>query len=421
MTPTKAKHSDEFNQAKQLFHDWKLDESKKIFTQLSHTAKNKEDGLYGLGMVSLQRKDLDKAENHFSSTLDVNSSNLNALYYLSYIAHLKGNYSKAHEALEQILAENPEHGAAQYLHHKNINYLIIQAKRFYQHGKTNQAAQIFKKLLVTEKYKAAGYYGLGVINYAQGHLEEAKADFAKCVKQHSKHANAHYYLGKIAKEQNESDESSEHYQRALKINPRHAGALRETKKTIVKLPSKENFSDNPGPVPNPTPEPATDNTSSASLPQNRHPYLSAWAGRLFFWMFIAIVWGMYSLAGKVSYGIAYLILQYMPFIIAVGLILFIIGVKKKAYSFPNNTVLSIEKGIFSGSVANYDLRYLTNANARQSIINSITRDGTLILKFQLPAKRGGAYTKVLPLKGIGKWNEIKDISIYLNTLLQQNR
>jgi Tfp pilus assembly protein PilF len=81
-------------------------------------------------------------------------------------------------------------------------------------------------MLSSKKYKAAGYYGLGVIAFHQSDPALATTMLNKAIDIHPAHANAWYYLGRIAEEKGEQKSKIESiYKKALEINASHVGAL----------------------------------------------------------------------------------------------------------------------------------------------------------------------------------------------------
>jgi tetratricopeptide (TPR) repeat protein len=229
MTKPLSNSSAMLEEAKKLYHEWNFDDSRAIFSKLAETARHRQEGFYGLGLIDLQSGKLKAAEKNFKSCLTEDPEHADSMFYLGQVALKQNDYLKALTFFQKALKTQPDHGAAKKLIRSLTHGIYLRASYLYRTGNIEQSEKLFRKVIQSGEYQAAGYYGTGLISYRKNDLSQAKSDFLHCIQLYPRHANAHYYLGKIAQRENRPGDSLPAFANALKINPRHAGALNETK------------------------------------------------------------------------------------------------------------------------------------------------------------------------------------------------
>ena len=218
-----------YEEGKKLYRQRKFDESVTIFTKLAADKEYHPAGHYGLGVVNYALGKTTAAAEDFRKCLEGTPGDslcADALHYLGQIAlarrDVAGSLSLHHQALDR----NPDHfGSARQVDTLE-RYTLKYAKALHRAKKLNESRRAFNSLVSSRNYKAAGLYGLGVIDLQRGDTAAAADSFNKCLDLHPRHANAWYYLGRIAEEKKQPEAKiREFYKRSLEINPAHAGAL----------------------------------------------------------------------------------------------------------------------------------------------------------------------------------------------------
>jgi len=234
MTTHDRQMSGLYEEGKKLYQQRKFDESEAIFTKLAADKEYYPAGHYGLGVVNYALGKTTAAAENFRKCVGGAPGDAlcaDALHYLGLIAaahrDVAGSLSLHHQALDR----NPAHfGSAKQVDALE-RYTIKYAKALYRARKFDESRRAFNSLVSSRNYKAAGIYGLGVIELQKGNTAAAADFFNKCLDLHPRHANAWYYLGHIAEEKKQPEAKvREFYKRSLEINPAHAGALMRVKR-----------------------------------------------------------------------------------------------------------------------------------------------------------------------------------------------
>lgn len=228
-------HDEEMNRLYQqgvdLYHARKFSESEAVFKKLAEDDKYFPSGYYGLGLLSYQRGDMKTAEEQFGKMVKELPDYADALYYLGQIALHRRAIPESIAFHRKALEKNPNHfGAGRQLDALE-RYSLEYASALYRLRKFAESKKAFEALTQSRKYKAAGFYGIGVIQFQKGDYDDAASQFNHCLDLHSNHANAWYYIGRIAeKKKLPEQEIRKPYKKALEINPKHVGALLQLKR-----------------------------------------------------------------------------------------------------------------------------------------------------------------------------------------------
>jgi tetratricopeptide (TPR) repeat protein len=229
MAQTNQQNPDLYEQGKQHYYQRQFGKAEDAFTQLSKDKANRPAACYGLGVLYYAQGKLEPAETNLKKCIaggaDANLS-ADALYYLGQIALRRRDISGAAALHRQALEKNADHFGADSQLDRLERYTLDYAKALYRVRRFNQSKKAFESMLSSKKYKAAGYYGLGVIAFHQSDPALATTMLNKAIDIHPAHANAWYYLGRIAEEKGEQKSKIESiYKKALEINASHVGAL----------------------------------------------------------------------------------------------------------------------------------------------------------------------------------------------------
>src|ERR1700730_9081628 len=98
--------------ARRLFEQGQLVEAEAAYRRLVNDPLQRAEAFYGLGMVSLTKKDSQAAAHWFTKSLETNPKEENALYYLADIAAGRGDKDSAIRLFAGVLTLNPRHVGA---------------------------------------------------------------------------------------------------------------------------------------------------------------------------------------------------------------------------------------------------------------------------------------------------------------------
>lgn len=229
MTTAAQTTTDLFQQGKHHYENRDFAQAETAFTQLAQNPTSRPMAFYGLGVLNYSQGKLDVAEDNLKkcvqSTQDGNLS-ADATHYLGQVALRRRDISRSIELHRAVLRTKPEHfGSARQLDALE-RYILDYAKSLYRGKRLTDSKKAYKSILSSQNYKAAGYYGLGVIEYQSGNSKAAATNFNACLDLHPKHANAWFYLARIAEHDRQSRQKARDlYEKVFQINPNHIGAL----------------------------------------------------------------------------------------------------------------------------------------------------------------------------------------------------
>jgi tetratricopeptide (TPR) repeat protein len=320
--------TDAVNQGKKLYYEWNFEDSKSVFRKIAESHQNKDEGFYGLGLISFQTGELDTAAKCFKDCLHENAHHADALFYLGKTSVRQNDYPKAISYFKLSLHVNPKHYAAKRLLHSTILSLLNKAKYLYQRRHFEESEKCYKAIADSGDLQAAGYYGLGVINYQRRQLDEAKSNLEHCIKLYPRHANAYYYLGLIAQRQDKPQESLADFQMAISINPKHFGALKQTTPKMPKVITSANSAQ-----PRSVPVQNGNMTAQITSPGNAPPAVTSKPATLLFALLMAL--GaciiIYILASPVNQHSG-IVPRYLAKVISIAAIVIIMAIIRKVYS-----------------------------------------------------------------------------------------
>jgi len=90
---------------------------------------------------------------------------------------------------------------------------------FYSEGKTDKAAEEYKKALEVNESFSPAYFCMGIIYFEQKDYKNAISNFSNAIKYNDKHIDACIWLGKSYKEAGNVKEAKESFTKALKLDP----------------------------------------------------------------------------------------------------------------------------------------------------------------------------------------------------------
>jgi hypothetical protein len=330
--------------------------------------------------------------------------------------------------------------------------LLEHAKKLLEQGKWQESQNVYQHLIECGSFKAEGFYGLGVIEFALGHYVSATRLFRTCLAhapQASVAANAYYYLGQIVEKTNAADDAHAYYDRALELNPNHAKALKRHA-ALQARPSHQSASQaaangvHEGKAAPTASTPPRDYgfyalLSSDTSPLAQHvralidtlemsiqPRLSAYQAPIVGWLGTALVslWALAALVDSSPVRKLLIIrldlalrdvetfIRIMVFLGLLGLPVTLVILLYTTIKAKNTTIefnqgrLKISTGVFGRKVENIELYRVTNVERDQDVWNRLIGEGSIIL--QVEGHKGRANHHVA-LTGLAKYDRLQEI------------
>jgi tetratricopeptide (TPR) repeat protein len=201
---------------------------------------------FRLGKSYMSLGVLDRAEQNFQRTLDLNPACAACDMSLAEIAEQQGNTEKALAYLvtaKQLDPEDPEIlfefgkvclkrnlledalpalAKAVALKPDRDPYVYVLASANVAKGNLSKAASLFARLLQKHPHDAVLKYSIGAVNYLQGRYPEAEALLKQSLQAQPEQVAASYYLGLTYDGLGQDDQAVEVFRNLLKSNPEHA-------------------------------------------------------------------------------------------------------------------------------------------------------------------------------------------------------
>jgi protein O-GlcNAc transferase len=105
-----------------------------------------------------------------------------------------------------------------------VSYIIDEAVRFHREGKLDEAAAIYKRILLDQPKNSDALHLLGVIAYQKKQYEEAEGLIRRAIVCNKRIPDYRNNLGNVYLAQKMLDRAEECYRKALKLNPKYADA-----------------------------------------------------------------------------------------------------------------------------------------------------------------------------------------------------
>ena len=131
------------------------------------------DAHYQLGLIHLQRRQLDEAAERFRRAVEIDPGELDAQLQLARIAREQGRWEDAIRHLEAVLSRDPQHAAFEAWREAGAVYLASGAFR--------HAQSALERFVEKRAYDPEGLYRLGLAYKALNEPEKAKDPFERCV------------------------------------------------------------------------------------------------------------------------------------------------------------------------------------------------------------------------------------------------
>jgi tetratricopeptide (TPR) repeat protein len=257
LNPTNAEAA--YRLAWVLFSQGRFDECIGVVDKAKESQTLSAPTLAVLGDAYLSKGNAIKAEESYLLSLDVQSSNADALLGLAQVSQIKGDIKMANTYVERAsnLTNSPEvlHKLARVVLKLNLkNEAVTALKRalelrpdepsyHFALGTTwlkqppdlQEAEQSFRQFLKLKPDDAQGQVHLGYVLLKQKKQAESRAWLLKSVRNGVGTPEAFYYLGLIAQAQNEDAQAMQLFQKSVQLAPSFASAHVALGSTYLKV------------------------------------------------------------------------------------------------------------------------------------------------------------------------------------------
>lgn len=192
----------------------KYDKAESLYVYLEKQFENKTEILNGLGTISLLKKDTTTALNFFKTAIILDSTSSKAFQKIAQIYIAKGDYGKAVEYYEKIVAS--DYLSNQY-NKRTLALLYYYNKQLYE------AEELLKLLITNNLDDYELHFYLGLVFAENDKLELAEIEFQKTLAIKDNYADAWMHLCYLSLKKKNWDRAFDYAQKFNKRMPK-AGA-----------------------------------------------------------------------------------------------------------------------------------------------------------------------------------------------------
>jgi tetratricopeptide (TPR) repeat protein len=128
---------------------------------------------YNLGLIHLQRKELEEARARFTRAVEIDPEEVDAHYQLGRIAREQGRLPEAIGHFEQVVARDQTHAQHEIWRETGATYVAA--------GQFDDAQEALGRFLDQRQSDPEGLYLMGRAQFGQGRLREAKEWMQRCI------------------------------------------------------------------------------------------------------------------------------------------------------------------------------------------------------------------------------------------------
>jgi Tfp pilus assembly protein PilF/SAM-dependent methyltransferase len=198
-----------------LMNDNRLQEAKRIFTQICETDPQETEAWYQLSTINGRLGEFSAADECCRRVLDIEPDHCEARVNLGNVLYSQGKFDDAIIQYQEALQLNPNYTVA----HNKLGVALANI------GKSDEALESFRDAIRLKPDYADAYRNMGYVYVAQGKQTEALSAFQEALRAEPNSADAHNDIGALLFEKGEIEQAVSCFQRALEINPQHIRAL----------------------------------------------------------------------------------------------------------------------------------------------------------------------------------------------------
>lgn len=204
---------DLLQQAKNTYFVGDYQEAESLFKELKERERFEWEANFYLGMIYLQREQLEDAEWYMEQAYNLRPDNYFALVNYARILYREGHLEEAGEMLNQV----PEDEKTTSESYFNTRGLLAMAGEEYE-----KAIEYFLKATEVnpENYYVLNNLGLALIR--TGDYQQAKGHLEKAVEQDPEEAFIFNNLGLVYENLGQLEAARDNYERAVELNHKHA-------------------------------------------------------------------------------------------------------------------------------------------------------------------------------------------------------
>jgi tetratricopeptide (TPR) repeat protein len=193
---------------------WAFESEETLWTDALAKNPNCWLGCNNLGLVLLQKKEVDDAISQFQVALKINPNFSLAHNNLGDALFQRGRLDEAMVQYQKALEINPAYAEA----HFNLGNSLFRK------GQLDEAMDQFQAALDINPIYAAAHDSLGTVFFQKGQVDEAISEYQKALEINSGNAVVHYNLGDAFAREGEMDEAISQFQEALRLKPDYVDA-----------------------------------------------------------------------------------------------------------------------------------------------------------------------------------------------------
>ncbi len=171
-------------------------------------------GYYNLGVVLIQKGQVDAAMARFQQALEINPNDAPSHNNLGNTLAQTGHTDEAMVQFLKALDINPNYAEA----HENLG------NAFAQMGHTDEAIIHYQRALDINPNFAEAHYDLGNLLVQKGRLDEAIGEYRKALEANAANASIHTNLGIALVQNGQVNEAIAQFQQAVRLNPQDSDA-----------------------------------------------------------------------------------------------------------------------------------------------------------------------------------------------------
>jgi len=193
---------------------WAYENEETLWTDTLAKNPNCWMGHNNLGMVLLQKGQVDEAMVHCQKALEINPNYAEAHNNLGGVLFQKGRVNEAIVQYQKALEINVDYADA----HSNLGAALAQK------GQVDEAIAQYQKALEINPNFSKAHNNLGNAFFQKGQVDDAIAHYQKALEINPNYTESYYNLGRALLQKGWVDEAIAQYQKALEINPNFSEA-----------------------------------------------------------------------------------------------------------------------------------------------------------------------------------------------------
>lgn len=175
-------------------------------------------------LLMLEKKDYAGARREYSTAIDLNPRDAEAVYMMGRLELQEDNMDAALMRFQEALRIDPAHAGS--LHYSGV---VMQKK-----GKLDEADELFRAAIAANPRYARSFNSLGLMYYETGNYDQAIAVFKEGVRLSPDDADLHHNLGLAYLTVNEVDKAVDELLASLELDPENSTAAFNVANALIR-------------------------------------------------------------------------------------------------------------------------------------------------------------------------------------------